>query len=155
MTKSGATFGGVTPCLRYERADEALEWLARVLGFVERARYVDKDGVVRQGEMYVGETEIFLSGHGDGYWTTHARGPDEYILVWVDDVDAQYERVRGAGVDAAPPVDQTWGVRSFHVRDPGGYYWGFCRRLASGYRQVLPLERGGLREIMSRSSPPR
>jgi uncharacterized glyoxalase superfamily protein PhnB len=155
MTQGEATLGGVTPCLRYERADEALEWLARVLGFVERARYVDRDGIVRQAEMYVGDAEVWLSGHGDGYWKTHPRGLDQYLMVAVEDVDALYERVKAAGVDAAPPADQTWGVRSFHVTDPGGYHWGLYRRLPEGYRQVKTLEDGGLREIMKSASPPR
>jgi len=148
-------FAGVTTCLRYEDAAEAIDWLERVCGFEERARFVDKDGIVRQAEVFVGDAEVFLSGHGRGYWERNERGPGQYLVVWVDDVDAQYERVRAAGVDAKPPVDQSWGVRNFSVTDPGGYHWGFARRLASGYRQVKTLEEGGLREIMKRATPTR
>ena len=68
MPKHQATFGGVTPNLMYEDAGQALDWLERVLGFEERARYVDKGGVVRQAEVFVGESEVWLSGHGLGYW---------------------------------------------------------------------------------------
>ena len=147
------TFGGVTPNLMYEDAGEALDWLERVLGFEERARYVDKDGIVRQAEVFVGASEVWLSGHGPGYWDQHERGPDQYLVVWVDDVDAQYERVRTAGASAKPPVDHTWGVRNFYVTDPGGYHWGFHCRLPSGYQQVKSVEDGGLREIMKHPEP--
>jgi len=146
-------FEGVTPYLRYENAGAAIDWLVRTLGFEERSRYVDKDGVVRQAELYAGATEVWLSGHDASYWETHPRVTDQFIMVWVDDVDAQYERAKSAGASASPPVDQTWGVRNFHVTDPGGYHWGFCKRLPAGYQQVKPLEDGGLREEMKQEQP--
>jgi uncharacterized glyoxalase superfamily protein PhnB len=142
-------FGGVTPNLQYEDASAALDWFEKVLGFRERARYVDKEGVVRQAEVFVGEAEVWISGHRAGYWDEHERGPDQYLVVWVDDVDAQYERVKASGGEPTPPHDQTWGVRNFYVTDPGGYHWGFHRRLPSGYQQVKTVEDGGLREIMT------
>ena len=61
--------------------------------------------------------------------------------------------MRAAGVDAPLPVDQSWGVRSFSVTDPGGYHWSFMKRLPSGYQQVKPIEQGGWREIMKRPTP--
>ncbi|MEM7157493.1 MAG: VOC family protein [Myxococcota bacterium] len=39
----------------------------------------------------------------------------------VDDVDAEYLRIRRAGVDTdGPPRDNPWGDRSFTVVDPNG-----------------------------------
>ena len=146
-------FKRITPNLMYEDAAAAIDWLERVFGFEERARYVDREGAVNQAEIYAGDTEIWLSGHGIGYWDSHSRGPAQYLVVWVDDVDAMYDRVRAAGISAPAPVDQTWGVRNFYVTDPGGYHWGFHKRLPSGYRQVKSVEDGGLREIMKRSKP--
>ena len=73
---TSVTFKGLTPNLIYEDAGEAIAWLERVLGFEERARYVDRDGVVKQAEVFAGDTEIWLSGHGKGYWDKHARGPE-------------------------------------------------------------------------------
>lgn len=142
-------FGGVTPNLMYEDANEALNWLQRVCGFKERARYVDREGVVHQAEVYVGNSEIWLSGHGEGYWDKNPRGPEQYLVIWVDDVDEQWKRVKAAGVDAPEPVDQSWGVRNFYITDPGGYHWGFHRRLESGYQQVKSPEDGGLIEILN------
>jgi uncharacterized glyoxalase superfamily protein PhnB len=141
------TFTGLVPYVRYEDAGAALDWLSRVFGFEERARHVDKDGLVQQAEMMVGDHELWLSGHGPGYWEKEGRRPDEFVGVWVDDVDAQYERVRAAGVDADPPEDRDYDVRTFNVRDPEGYLWGFMRRLGTGYVQRIPTEEGGLEEI--------
>ncbi len=76
MSESDVEFTGITPCLRYEDAGAMLEPLARVFGFEERARFVDRDGVVRQAEMYVGANELFLAGHGPGHREKLGRHPD-------------------------------------------------------------------------------
>ncbi|HEY8545144.1 MAG TPA: VOC family protein [Acidimicrobiales bacterium] len=141
-------FTGVVVGTRYEDANGMLDWLSRVFGFQERARYVDKDGKVRQAEMWIGDTELWFSGHDEGtLWADG--GPEQFIGVWVDDVDAMYERVRAAGVDAEAPVDRDYDVRSFNVIDPEGYMWGFMKRLGTGYVQRRSLEEGGLEEILA------
>jgi len=141
------TFQGITPYLMYDDAGAALDWLSRVFGFRERSRYVDKDGVVQQAEMLVGSTELWMGGH-PGYWAEKGRRPDDtYIIIWVDDVDAMYERVQAAGVTAEPPQDQSYDVRNLHVQDPEGYNWSFTRRLGTGYVQTKSLEEGGLKEV--------
>lgn len=40
------------------------------------------------------------------------------------------------GVPAASPQDQTYGARTYSVRDPQGYEWSFWQRLPTG---VAPL----------------
>jgi catechol 2,3-dioxygenase-like lactoylglutathione lyase family enzyme len=51
-------------------------------------------------------------------------------VLWVDDVDAMYERAVAAGFrpDAAP-ADAPWGERYFHIRDPSGHELSFARPL--------------------------
>jgi uncharacterized glyoxalase superfamily protein PhnB len=143
------TFEGLTPYLDYEDAGAALDWLSRVFGFQERSRYVDKDGIVRQAEMLVGRTELWLGGRDPGYWESKGRRPDSFIGVWVDDVDAMYERVQAEGAEVTrPPRDETYDVRTMQVKDPEGYSWGFMRRLGTGYIQTKSLEEGGLEEIL-------
>lgn len=147
MGNQDVEFRGLVPYVRYEDAGAMLNWLSTTFGFRERARYVDKDGHVQQAEMRVGREELWLSGHGPGYWDAQGRRPDEFIGVWVDDVDTQYQRVVGAGVAADPPEDRSYDVRSFNVRDPEGYLWGFMCRLGTGYQQTIPTAEGGLEEM--------
>ena len=141
------TFQGITPYLVYEDAGAMLEWLSRVFGFQERSRFVDSDGIVQQAEMLVGDTELWFGGRGPGYWEQQGKRPDQYILVWVDDVDAMYRHVKDAGVDVEPPSDKSYDVRALAIQDPEGYHWSFLRRLGTGYIQTTPLEDGGLREV--------
>lgn len=144
-----SNFRALLPSLAYEDAGPALEWLSASFGFVERSRYVDRHDVVIQAEMLVGDQELWLGGKGAGYWAARGGGPDLWIGVWVDDVDAQYERVRSAGVECEAPVDRDDDVRSFNVHDTEGYLWGFLKRIGAGYVQTIPTEEGGLREILA------
>jgi uncharacterized glyoxalase superfamily protein PhnB len=148
MTKQ-VQFRGLLPYLYYEDAGAMLDWLSRVFGFEERGRYIDKDGIVRQAEMLVGENELWFSGHGPGFWEAKGGRPDTWIGVWVDDVDAMYERVAAAGVESDPPEDKDYDVRSYSVKDPEGVSWGFMKRLGTGYVQKIPTEEGGLEEVLS------
>ena len=73
--------------------------------------------------------ELQLSRHaGDGVFGSVNR-------VFVDDVDERYATFRGRGLDTTrnpespvhtAPVDQTWGLREFAVRDPDGNSLCFC-----------------------------
>lgn len=97
--------------------------------------------------MIAGSNEIWMSGHGPGYWEKEGRRPSQLNIVWVDDVDAHHARVTAAGVNAEAPKDQTYEVRTYTVTDPEGYQWMFTRRTGKGYE---PGE-GGWREIRRRA----
>ena len=58
--RNSLEFGGVTPNLVYEKANEVLDWLQRVCSFQESARYVDQGGVVQQADVNVGKSEVWL-----------------------------------------------------------------------------------------------
>jgi len=60
---------------------------------------------------------------GTGDQPVTAAAQDIFTLTFVvDDVDAEYERLRARGVAfIAPPVDRPgWGERTAHFRDPDG-----------------------------------
>jgi lactoylglutathione lyase len=47
--------------------------------------------------------------------------PQGEVAFMVDDVDAEHERLRAAGVSIlAQPSDRPWGERTLHVTDPDG-----------------------------------
>lgn len=49
-------------------------------------------------------------------------GPAGEVLFLVDDVDAEAERLRAAGVEILTgPVDRPWGHRTLHLLDPDGH----------------------------------
>jgi lactoylglutathione lyase len=51
-----------------------------------------------------------------------AGGAASEILFLVEDVEAEAERLRAAGVEIlSGPVDRPWGHRTLHVADPDGH----------------------------------
>lgn len=57
-------------------------------------------------------------------------GPTAEILFLIDDVDAEAERLRAAGVRVLTgPVDRPWGHRTIHVADPDGTIIEFAHEI--------------------------
>ncbi|MFB2598126.1 VOC family protein [Herbiconiux sp. P17] len=139
------TFTEVIPYLYYADADAALDWLERVLGFGPSTRWRMGGPHTREADIRVGGGRISLSGRapgagdgaaagdtagaGDGAGTGDGagEGAGALLIVHVDDIRAQYERVRAADPDAAgdPPEKQPYGPTTFTVVDPWGYRWNF------------------------------
>jgi len=106
-----------------------IEWLTGVFGFTEKGRWVDAQGGVRNAELAVGSTEVWLDGDST-WWKNKGRRPEEWIGVWVNDVDAMFERVTAAGIIVGPPENKFYAVRVLQLKDPQGYTWGFMQRSA-------------------------
>ena len=64
--------------------------------------------------------------------TAEARANRSLIVeLEVDDVDAEFARIRASGAEIAKPVTtQAWGQRSFYFRDPDGNLINFYARRA-------------------------
>lgn len=118
---------GVTPYLYYEDADAALTWLEEVLGFTDPVRWRDESGKVSEADISAGPVMVSISGG-----RTPAHLDDALLIVNVDDIDAQYERITQAtDVQVDPPVDQSYGPRTFTIRDPWGHSWAFWQGRAT------------------------
>jgi len=138
---------GLAPYLYYSDATAALAWLTRVFGFIEEVRFEDASGEVFQATVGAGDARLQLAGVGPEYWEAKGvEGPvGQLNVVYVRDVDAQYERVCAALPEddaPEPPQDQPYGARIFTVADPGGNSWTFWQQvtdqveLPSGWREV-------------------
>lgn len=124
---------GLAPYLYYTDATAALAWLTRVFGFTEEVRFCDGSGEVFQATLKAGDARILIADVDPGHWA--AKGVDgpvgQLTIVYVEDVDAQYERVSAALGDEGelePPQDQPYGARVFTVADLGGNSWTFWQQ---------------------------
>jgi uncharacterized glyoxalase superfamily protein PhnB len=126
----------ISPYLYYEDVGGALQWLARAFGFRERLRLPGDDGTVRHAEMEFGGGVVLLGCPGPDYRNPRRLGrPTQSLYVYVDGIDAHFERARRAGATIVEePGDQPYGDRRYGVDDPEGHRWYFAERV----RDVAP-----------------
>lgn len=113
------------PHIVYENVPAAIEWLTRVFGFQEHYRYGDQpDGA----QLHLGDAYIMVRS---------ARGPQkspaslgygtQSLTVFIDDVDAQFHRVKAGGAKIVEELNDTfYGEHQFGVEDLEGHHWLFA-----------------------------
>jgi uncharacterized glyoxalase superfamily protein PhnB len=130
----------IYPYLLYHSCEDALDWLSRAFGFEEVLRYTGEEGYVSHAEMKLGDAHIFMGNPGNGYRNPKEQGRETVgLYVYIDDVDAHFERARAAGATIREELtDQEYGDRRYTVYDPEGHCWYFATQL----KQVAPDEWG-------------
>jgi PhnB protein len=118
----------VMPYLLYEDSDAALEFLVSAFGFTEKMRLTGENGRINHAELSIGDG-VIMFGTPDGEYKNPNKlgGRTGNIYVYVDDVDAHYERAKQAGATIArEPEDQFYGDRNYLAHDPEGHEWYFA-----------------------------
>ena len=119
-------YHSVTPYLTVDRAAEAIRFYERAFGATEVMRLPMGDKI-GHAEILVGNSHVMLSDEWPdmGKLAPSTRGgATAGLMVYLDDVDAAYQRALDAGATAEQPVaDQFWGDRSGSVKDPFGITW--------------------------------
>ncbi len=117
----------VTPYLCIDGAAAAIDFYSKVLGAQERMRMPAPEGKIGHAELLIGDSVIMLS---DEFPEMDARSPRTVggtpvsLLVYVEDVDATFDRALQAGATALSPVEnQFYGDRSGQFEDPFGHRW--------------------------------
>ncbi len=120
-------YHSVTPYLIMRDASRAIDFYKRALGATELFRFDAPGDKIGHAEIKVGDSVIMLADeHPDmGY-----RGPQSLggsavsLMVYVEDVDSQFNRAVEAGAKVKQPVkDQFYGDRSGTIEDPFGHVW--------------------------------
>ena len=129
----------ITPILNVSNIQESFAWFEK-FGWKKLWEWGDPSSF---GAVGSGECEIFLCQNGQGgrgrsdVKQTFGKAGDDtaekgvWMSIWVDDVDAIYERCLAQGLDITwPPNDMPWGVRETHVRHSDGHVFriskGIC-----------------------------
>jgi PhnB protein len=116
-----------TPYLVVDGAASAIEFYKEAFGATEVMRLPGPGGKVMHAEIRIGDSPIMLA---DEVPQMNIRGPATLggspvsILLYVDDVDAQFSQAIAAGAKEQRPVkDQFYGDRSGTLVDPFGHIW--------------------------------
>ena len=130
----------VTPYLIVRGAAAALEFYKKAFGAEELLRIGGPDGRVGHAEIKIGNSHIMLA---DEMPEMGAKGPQTLggspvgLCLYVEDVDARYDRAVKAGATVVRPVvDQFYGDRSGCLADPFGHNW----TIATHKEDIEPAE---------------
>jgi len=119
----------IYPILRYHDAREAIAFLGAAFGFVQLFSVPPSGPQVRHAQLRLGTNVILLGSvrPDDGLASPRDLGTSTQALcVYVDDLDAHFERARQAGAPIdSPPGDTDFGARQYTARDLEGHRWIF------------------------------
>lgn len=127
----------VIPCLRYDNAAAAIDFLCNAFGFSRRAVYADEGDptIIHHAQLTLGSGMIMLGGAredetGDLYgWKTPnaAGGITQCISCYVPDPDAHaaHAAAHGAEIIRGPYDNVGYPGRGYDARDPEGNVWNF------------------------------
>jgi len=126
-------YHALTPYLTIKGASEAMGFYKQAFGAEEIFRMPGPDGkTVMHAEMKIGDSRFML---GDE-WPGMTKGPITLggspmgLFMYVQDVDAAYQRAISAGASSVqPPTDMFWGDRYAKLTDPFGHQWSMATHL--------------------------
>jgi PhnB protein len=123
----------VSPYLSVDGASAAIDFYSKVFGATERARMPMPGGRIGHAELQLGDSVVMLA---DEFPEAGVRGPKAVggtpvtISVYVEDVDAVFDRALQEGASSLRPVeDQFYGDRSGQFEDPFGHRWSVASRV--------------------------
>ena len=137
-------YPGVIPMIAYADGPAALDWLVRVFGFRERERRVSKDGRLEHGEVDTGHGVIMLATPSPHYQgpRRHREGCEaarkwsevpyiiDGVLVYVDDVEAHFERARAGGAGILSELEVGENGKRYRAEDLEGHRWMFMQSVS-------------------------
>jgi PhnB protein len=117
-----APFGTVTPYLTVADVHAELDFIKNVFAGEGTVYGLGSAGGFHS-EYKIGDSMLMVGGGGQGSKWKGTPAPAS-LHIYVEDVDAVYERALAAGATSLhPPADQPYGERSAAFRDVGGNHW--------------------------------
>lgn len=120
-------YHSVTPYLTVHDAARAIAFYEEAFDAAERFRLNAPDGKVAHAELAIGDSTVMLADEMPGWGNQSPQalgGSAVAMAIYVDDVDAQFDRALAAGATEQSPVqDHFYGDRSGTLVDPFGHVW--------------------------------
>ena len=123
-------YHSITPYLTVRDASRAIEFYKQAFGAKERGVMKGPDGKVMHAELMIGDSIIMLGDEFPEYGALSPQstgGAGMGLHIYVDGVDAAFDRAVKAGAEVEMPVmDQFWGDRYGKLKDPFGHKWSIA-----------------------------
>ncbi len=120
-------YHSVTPYLIIKGAADAIEFYKKAFGATELLRMPHPNGKIGHAEIKIGDSPVMLAdefpemGHKS---PTTLGGSPVSLMIYVDDVDAVFNRAIAEGAKSERPLEtKFYGDRSGSLKDPFGHSW--------------------------------
>lgn len=122
----------LAPHLAVKDITAAVGFYTRAFGFTARNVLATGDGKAYHAELVWHDAVIMLNPESADVRPPSARGgPSQHLYVYVDAVDALYDRALDEGaMPLRSPRTEYWGDRVCLLADPDGHTWMFATHVA-------------------------
>jgi PhnB protein len=115
-------YHSITPSFCVDGAQKFINFLKEVFAAQDRFKMDGPGGKVMHAELNIGDSAIMVSDVMP-QWPAKSNS----LYVYVDDVDATYQRALKAGATSVrAPENAFYGDRTSAVQDPFGNMWGIA-----------------------------
>jgi uncharacterized glyoxalase superfamily protein PhnB len=125
----------IIPYLYYPDATKALDFLVEAFGFEVKSEVRDPKEGVLTAQLRTGDGVVMIGPGMDGFGTRGVQDPDwatTRMFVYVDDVDAHYERAKAGGARiVSEPAVHFSDNKIYVASDCGGQQWIFAEPTGS------------------------
>ena len=130
MNNPYQTPSDIHPCLAYDDAPAAIEWLCRTFGFTKEFVVAGENNRVEHSELSLGTGVIMVGSVKDAEnWVSpkHLSGKSTQALsIYVPDPDRHYQHAVANGAKIIQEIkDEDYGARGYGAEDPEGHQWYF------------------------------
>ncbi len=135
----------LTPFITVRNAERAIEFYKQAFGAQERGVMKGPDGKVMHAELKIGDSIIMLADEFPEFGvvgpTSAGGGSSMGLHIYIEDVDAAFDRAVKAGAKVEMPVaEQFWGDRYGKLKDPFGHKWSIATHTRDLSREEMKRE---------------
>lgn len=124
----------IMPCLTYNDALTAIDWLCDAFGFERHQVFVEENGMVSHAELKLGDVMIMTgSQQSNSAYSRLIKHPGDiggfetqspYLVI--DDIDTHYERAKKHGAKIVIDLkEEDYGGKNYSCFDIEGHLWSF------------------------------
>jgi PhnB protein len=118
-------YHSITPSFCVDGAQEFISFIKEVFDAQERFKMEGPGGKIMHAELSIGDSTLMV-GEAMPQWPAKSNS----LYVYVDDVDATYERALKAGATSVrAPENAFYGDRNSSVQDSFGNLWGIATHI--------------------------
>ncbi len=123
-------YHSLTPYLMVPNASEAIEFYKKAFGATEVFRILTPNGKIQHCELRIGDSIIMLADELPNIDAAAGKGRSFSLLLYVEDVDAAFEKATKAGAKVIRPLkNEYYGDRMGTIQDPFGNNWHFATHI--------------------------